>query len=224
MSSVSSPTLACVQSHRGCASMSSVGRAVSRAIRLSTGQRAGAFAAMPGLLSYAIREVSPATAPPSQSRPNTAQTTGRRRLNRRVARARDAMSRRRTAALGRARRRCAPAGTNEGTRIALCQGLVKIEALTEFAGELLEPVHLLDCLDAFRCHVHFQAGGERDDRADDLGVARLLHAAHERTVDLDRLKRKALQQAQRRRAHPKVVAPELRSERRPRPEGAADGV
>jgi hypothetical protein len=51
--------LARVQSHRGCASITSVGPEPSRANVLAAGQRLGASAGVPGVLSYAISHPSP---------------------------------------------------------------------------------------------------------------------------------------------------------------------
>src|SRR6185295_3085971 len=80
ISSASSVRLARVQSHLGCAIITIVGPARSRARRLSAGQVSGALAARPGRLSYAISAASPAAMPPSHRTPTAVHTSGARTL------------------------------------------------------------------------------------------------------------------------------------------------
>src|SRR5437762_4235992 len=212
--SASSPRLARVQSHRGCAIMIKVGPAGSRASALPAGQATGASAVIPGVLSYAINHASPAPTAPNQRTSRTNHTIAcRRRLPMSPSRRLRPLARSNNVSL-RCRRSHQPAAVFQNRPGSLArQRLVEVIALAELARELLQAVRLLQCLDAFGSHIHRKACRQRHDRANDLRVVAFPHAVHERPVNLDRLKWEVLEIAQCGVAHAKVVEAQLHAER-----------
>src|SRR5687768_2217327 len=193
--------------------MTRVGPAASRDRALPAGQTPGALAGAPGVLSYAINHPRPVPIDISHTT-RTAHSTRRSRRWTMAVTTRLAASNRGKSVSRRRGLPFEPGALHEnGAGVIAGQRLVEVIALAELARELLQPVHLIRGFDPFGGHVHRQAGGQRHDRANDLGVAALVHAIDERAVDLDRLKGKVVQVAQGGIAHPEVVEAQLDPQR-----------
>ena len=82
----------------------------------------------------------------------------------------------------------------------------EVEALGVLAAQRLQLVQVGGGLHALRDHLHAEAVRQPDDRLDDLQGARVVqHVEHEPAVDLERVAREAVQEAQGRRARAEVV-------------------
>src|SRR5687767_8644541 len=189
--------------------MTRVGPAASRDRALPAGQTPGALAGAPGVLSYAINHPRPVPIDSSHTTRTAHSTRRSRPWTMPVTMRLTTSDRGKNVSLRRGLPFEPGALRENGARVIARQRPVEVIALAELARELLQPVHLVRGFDPFGGHVHRQAGGQRDDRADDLGVTALVHSTDERAVDLDRLKRKVVEVAQGGIAHPEVVEAQL---------------